>query len=135
MILVKASGVNKQGNTSIGTGFIWDCKILKLNYLKPAFFGGSLKKSPTNIGSYGKLRKVPFWFSNMPPLKPTHTQKPLKISLWKKSGSWRTPFHKIDQFHNWPPSPIGLTEKIQKKCARRLPVTVLKILMENHKQE
>ena len=35
------------------------------------------------------------------------TRKPLKISLRKKSGSWRTPLHKIDQFQNWSFYPRG----------------------------
>ncbi len=41
-------------------------------------------------------------------------RKPLKISLRKKSGSWRTPFHKIDPFQNWSYSPTGATNKFEK---------------------
>ncbi len=36
------------------------------------------------------------------------------ISLDKKSGSWRTPFCKIDQFQNWPLSHRGTTKKFKK---------------------
>ena len=43
----------------------------------------------------------------------------------KKSGSWTTPFDKIDQFQNWPPSPtVGGHKKFKRKCARPLPVTI-----------
>ncbi len=48
------------------------------------------------------------------------TRKLLKISLRKKSGTWRTPFYIIGQFQNW-----GGTKKFGKKCAKLLPVTEL----------
>ncbi len=45
----------------------------------------------------------------------------LKISLRKKSGSWRTPLHKINQFQNWPPPSGG-----PQKNSRLMPVIVIK---------
>ncbi len=49
----------------------------------------------------------------------------------KKSGSWRTKFHSIDQFQNWPPSPRGATKEFEKKCARLFPVTVYCLMTGN----
>ena len=53
------------------------------------------------------------------------TWKTLKISLQKKSGSCRTPFHKIYQFQTCPPLPGGPRKKMWEKMCKTFCLSLL----------